>query len=208
MDIYELWIDGSQEQTSVALSRNRITIGVYHGEVPKSHTADIPVETMAMVRSAGISVSDLSNIYVCKGPGSYTGLRVSYAWAMGLADPFGIPCYEIPIYELLAQKAATERAFILFHARRTDYRVWAQNHKSDWIETAVAEPDLAAFLDQSDAERFLTIADISIDLPYVMHAVHAASMMECLDFGLRPKPLTEPLYFNPPYITQRKKALI
>ena len=42
--------------------------------------------------------SVLSGIVVNKGPGSYTGLRVGFALAQGLAESLGIPVVTIPSY--------------------------------------------------------------------------------------------------------------
>lgn len=50
----------------------------------------------------GVSLSDLTAVAVCTGPGSYTGLRVGVALAKGIAMTAGIPLVPVPTLNILA----------------------------------------------------------------------------------------------------------
>ncbi len=123
---------------------------------PKAHASGVIEATRDALERAGVGVGDLVGVAVGSGPGSFTGLRVAGAAAMGLAGTLEIPMYatsslraasvggeilpasavrpsevgpSIPL-ERSAREAA-ERRYVLFDARRdrvygASYQVGAQ----------------------------------------------------------------------------------
>jgi len=56
----------------------------------------------AMLERAGVTRSALTSIAVSIGPGSYTGLRIGIATALGLSKALGVPCRGIPLLKAIA----------------------------------------------------------------------------------------------------------
>lgn len=59
-----------------------------------------------VLRRAGVRLPDLAAIVVGDGPGSFTGLRVGWALARGLAHERGIPLFAVPSLMAHARSAA------------------------------------------------------------------------------------------------------
>ena len=62
----------------------------------------------SMVKKAGLKPKDLNGVICAGGPGSFTGLRIGYSIAKGLALSLSIPFASIPTLELI-QKSFTHR---------------------------------------------------------------------------------------------------
>ncbi|MDH5527106.1 MAG: tRNA (adenosine(37)-N6)-threonylcarbamoyltransferase complex dimerization subunit type 1 TsaB [Nitrospirota bacterium] len=74
----------------------------YAADVHGSHAARIMPGIERMLNEAELAPGDLSGIGVSIGPGSFTGLRVGVATAMGLARAAGLPLYPVPTLEAVA----------------------------------------------------------------------------------------------------------
>ena len=60
------------------------------------------------LRRSGLTVADLDALAVCRGPGSFTGLRVGLATALGLAEGRGLPITAPGSLEILYRSARDE----------------------------------------------------------------------------------------------------
>ena len=72
-----------------------------------------------ILEAGDLTKSALTGIVVNRGPGSYTGLRVGFALAQGLAESLGIPAVTIPSYSAFAvqfQESGTSLA-VCYDAR-------------------------------------------------------------------------------------------
>ena len=74
----------------------------------------------AVLRQANLSPRELDGIAIGIGPGSFTGLRVSLAFAKGMARGLSIPIWPVSSLKIIAAKARyeTERIGVITHARR------------------------------------------------------------------------------------------
>ena len=96
-----LAIDCACEILSVALAAGNETFyteidaGIRHSEL-LMECAD------ALFITAGISPKDLDLAACMKGPGSFTGLRIGYSAAKGIAMALGIPVRAVPTMDCLA----------------------------------------------------------------------------------------------------------
>jgi tRNA threonylcarbamoyladenosine biosynthesis protein TsaB len=81
---------------------------------PREQTEQIIALTDELLRTAGIGLKDLDGIAFGRGPGSFTGLRVSAAVAQGLAAVDGIPLLPVSSLLCLAERGWREHA--LTHA--------------------------------------------------------------------------------------------
>ena len=108
-----LGIETSSAIGSVALATPS---GVVVREIatPREQTSEIIALTDELLAAAGLGLADLSGIALGRGPGSFTGLRVSVAVAQGLSTVSGVPL--LPVSSLLC---VAERAWREQGCRRT-----------------------------------------------------------------------------------------
>jgi len=98
-----LAIDCACEVLSVALAAGNETFyteidaGVRHSELLMECAG-------TLCKTAAISPGDLSLVACMKGPGSFTGLRIGYSAAKGIAMALGIPLRAVPTMECLAYR--------------------------------------------------------------------------------------------------------
>jgi tRNA threonylcarbamoyladenosine biosynthesis protein TsaB len=96
-----LALDSSASVLSVALSTGEdlwhfeADCGLRHGEL-------LMGAVDSLLRSAGIESADLDLAACMKGPGSFTGLRIAFATAKGLALSLGIPLATAPTLDCMA----------------------------------------------------------------------------------------------------------
>jgi len=97
-----LAIETSTAACSVALSVGKSRFSRY-SEEPRSHTRLIMAMVDAVLVEAGITVAMLDAIAVTVGPGSFTGLRIGFATAQGLAFGAQLPVIPVSTLQVLAQ---------------------------------------------------------------------------------------------------------
>jgi tRNA threonylcarbamoyl adenosine modification protein YeaZ len=85
----------------------------------RTHASSLVDELATLLRAAGLQPSALARIFVGIGPGSYTGLRVAIATALGLSRGSGAGLHAISSYEALAwgELSAGEDGLVLADAR-------------------------------------------------------------------------------------------
>jgi tRNA threonylcarbamoyl adenosine modification protein YeaZ len=88
---------------------------------------------------AGVRAADLAGLVALAGPGSFTGLRVGLATALGLHQALGIPATTLPTLRVLAAAApAGRRALCVVPALPGEW--FAQAWSTDWPPGASGEP--------------------------------------------------------------------
>ena len=73
-----------------------------------SHSEIIFEITDSLFKLAGITPNDLDSIAVSEGPGSFTGLRIGFSAAKGMAYGVKLPIIPVPTYEALAYQLSSE----------------------------------------------------------------------------------------------------
>ncbi|MFC3196633.1 tRNA (adenosine(37)-N6)-threonylcarbamoyltransferase complex dimerization subunit type 1 TsaB [Parapedobacter deserti] len=86
-----LQIETATQVCSIALAANGVTIVSHDVDEPNVHAAKLTLLIMEVMRSNGLSFSDLAAVAVSKGPGSYTGLRIGVSTAKGLCYAADLP---------------------------------------------------------------------------------------------------------------------
>ncbi len=97
-----LGIETSGEVCSVSLMVNeQHTI---NAEIKKKHVHSEKLFNLAeaVLKEAGLKVTDLVAIAVGEGPGSFTGLRIGYSAAKGIAAGARLPIISVPGFEAMA----------------------------------------------------------------------------------------------------------
>ena len=70
--------------------------------VSERHSSNLLRLCVEVAQEAGVAIAELAAIACGAGPGSFTGLRVGYAVAKGLALPFGTPFLSVSSLQALA----------------------------------------------------------------------------------------------------------
>jgi len=99
-----LAIESSSRRASLALRIDGRTAATRLGE-ERAHASDMLPRLADLARELGHEdpgLPALDGIVVGTGPGSYTGLRVGIATALGLARAIGVPLRGVPSFEALA----------------------------------------------------------------------------------------------------------
>lgn len=87
---------------SLALLKGGREIDLWIGGDGISRSEDLLVSISEILRRNSIDRSELMSVAVSTGPGSYTGIRVGIATALGLKNALGIECVGIQILEAMA----------------------------------------------------------------------------------------------------------
>jgi tRNA threonylcarbamoyladenosine biosynthesis protein TsaB len=153
-----LMIDTAQEIAFVSISKDGEPIGYIQNDIQKEHAGFLHVAIQDVLKSCAVELKDVDAISVTKGPGSYTGIRVGMASAIGLSYALNKPIIHICSLKLLAHAAMTkiiEPSEVLFcpmiDARRMEVFTGLFDEK---LEPILA-PD-AMILDEHFMEDFLT----------------------------------------------------
>lgn len=100
-----LHIESSSTVCSVALSNNTDLIDCKELDNGYTHVENLHVFIEQLLSENNISASQLNAISVSSGPGSYTGLRIGYSAAKGLAYALNIPLIAIDTLQAMCVSA-------------------------------------------------------------------------------------------------------
>jgi tRNA threonylcarbamoyladenosine biosynthesis protein TsaB len=126
-----LGLETSAAIGSVALATKS---GVLVREIPspREQTDGLLKLTDELLAEAGIRLADLAGVAFGRGPGSFTGLRVSAAVAQGLSAASGVPVLPVSSLLCLAERAAREhgceRALVCVDAHMGEV-YWAETER-------------------------------------------------------------------------------
>jgi tRNA threonylcarbamoyladenosine biosynthesis protein TsaB len=115
--------------------------------IPREQTERLLGSIDELLGAAGIDLNSLDGIAFGRGPGSFTGLRVSAAVAQGLAAVSGVPL--LPVSSLLAlaerawQETRCERALVCVDAHMGEV-YWATAARQDGVVAIVGDERLGA----------------------------------------------------------------
>jgi tRNA threonylcarbamoyl adenosine modification protein YeaZ len=126
-------LESSQREASLALGQGPVVLSEDLGA--RAHASDLlPSLSGLLSRAHGAprtGVLPLERVFVGLGPGSYTGLRVGLASALGLARAAGARLYGLPSFEALAyaELLAGEVGTVLLEARAGRF-YWGRFHRT------------------------------------------------------------------------------
>jgi len=104
-NILSLAIETSSRRGSVALYRGRelLETAVFSAEL--RHAVELLPQMDTLCRRHGAAPSDIEEVYVSAGPGSFTGLRIGITVARTLAWANGVRVVRVPTLEVISQNA-------------------------------------------------------------------------------------------------------
>lgn len=101
----KLALDTTQNSGSIALATGERLFYSAFFDIKITHSETLMPAIDHALQFCGASKQDLQAIYVCRGPGSFTGLRIGLATAKGIAFGLSIPLYAYSSLELAAFSA-------------------------------------------------------------------------------------------------------
>lgn len=166
---------------------NFVNIKTVSSNGDRSRAEDIVPLIASLLEDQGSDIADLSRIIVSAGPGSYTGIRIGIATALGIADSRGIPLSKISLLAAIAFSSGNERSATIVPVGRGTMCVQAfdndakvQKLLSPPISVSSVEDGLAAVKDIDDS---LTLFAADYGSDNIMHEsvrVIAKKPSECL----------------------------
>lgn len=100
-----LTLDTGSPQVSVAVGREGRVLAERSVEIDRSSGRLLEMIGEALAE-AGATPRDLGGVLALQGPGSFTGLRIGLATALGLHQALGVPATAISTLRVLAARAA------------------------------------------------------------------------------------------------------
>ena len=107
-DALLLALDTASPTVSVAVGRGAACVAERSVELRRSSENLLRLVDEAL-EEAGVSLRELDGVLALRGPGSFTGLRVGLATALGLHQALGLPAPAVPTLEVLAVAGRTAR---------------------------------------------------------------------------------------------------
>ena len=173
-----------------------------------------------MLDEKGLKVSDCSAVCVCKGPGSYTGLRVGVSTAKGLCFGAGIPLLSVGSLDTLVWQAIAEGLvpegckyiIPMIDARRME--VYTAVFTPDGKQVGKTEPkiiDSSSFASERSEGPVLFIGDgaqkcseilVGPGASFVQCSPKASAMAAPAFTALHEKRFEDVAYFEPFYLKE------
>jgi len=114
-------IDSCSSVLSIALSFGNETL-YSETEEPMKHSELVIVMMDEAMKKASVEPSELHGVLCMGGPGSFTGLRIGYSIAKGLALSLSIPFFPVPTLECIAySKKDHPLVLAVLEARKNAY---------------------------------------------------------------------------------------
>lgn len=106
---YILNIDTATEAAHVSLAQNGVVLQQLVNQTQKEHASFVQPAIEQLIKTAGISFTDIAAIAIAAGPGSYTGLRIGMASAKGLCFALNKPLIAINTLAVMAKAAVLQQ---------------------------------------------------------------------------------------------------
>ena len=163
-----LTFETSAKAASVALFEGQKLLGEIYQNTGLTHSQTLLVMAEDLLKQCGKSVSDITDVAVAAGPGSFTGVRIGVAAAKGFAWGAELPCWGTSTLESMALGLGIDQGYVCcaMDARRSQVynALFYVNHGSVERITpdrAIALADLAKEL-ETLSEPIYLVGDGSI----------------------------------------------
>lgn len=161
----ELSIDTASEIASVALSREGGLQAEVSWRCRRNHTVELLATIDRLLAQMGATKEELSAVFVCTGPGMYTGLRVGVSTAQGLAYALRLPVVGIGRLELDAyQHAAFPGRIVAVHRAGRGELAWAAYRSRPWRQVTAPRLDWPAEVVRRARGRTLFCGEVDDEL--------------------------------------------
>jgi tRNA threonylcarbamoyladenosine biosynthesis protein TsaB len=100
---YLLHIESTSTVCSVSVSENNTLIAIKEINDGFTHAENLHLFIQSVLQQVGLTLNQLHGISISSGPGSYTGLRIGFASAKGLAYALNIPLIKVDTLQSLSR---------------------------------------------------------------------------------------------------------
>lgn len=221
----ELSIDTASDLVSIGLSREGRLVAEITWLCRRNHTVELLPSVERLLAQAGATKGDLTAIFVCLGPGTYTGLRVGISTVQGLAYALRLPVVGVGRLELDAYPhAAFPGPIVPVHRAGRGELAWAVYRGGPWREMRSPRLSPPEALARQLRQRTLIVGEVDEGLssflreatggkaivPPAAAGVRRAAGLAELGFarlragGAVAPALLRPLYLRPPAVTPPK----
>ncbi len=108
MGEFSLAIETSCRAGGLALGRDDELLDVLEFPAGQRHATQLVARMDDLLRRHGLKPTDLAEVYVSAGPGSFTGLRVGVTVARTLGQTLHVACVAVPTIDAVALNAQDE----------------------------------------------------------------------------------------------------
>ncbi|GAA5523014.1 tRNA (adenosine(37)-N6)-threonylcarbamoyltransferase complex dimerization subunit type 1 TsaB [Aliifodinibius salicampi] len=116
-----------------------------------------------LMEEHGLKIPELEGVLVSKGPGSYTGLRISASAVKGLLFQTQVPLYAVDTLASYAMQAATEREVVgTIHSVIDARRQHLYHQKFQWEQGALRTYDQTEVRPIDNVEKMIEAGDIVV----------------------------------------------
>lgn len=229
-----LLLETATDVCSVAIAKDQVILAEHTATEAHQHSSHLTLFIQQVVKQAGIKLSEVQEIVLSDGPGSYTSLRVGAATAKGLC--MALPGLELRVVPtLLALALAGDQGGLVIAAinsRRGEVygQLWSgYDAMTPPMNVQLAGDDPFAPLLLSEGEFSVAICgpgqerlkasgwfsgnalyrNLSFNDPVRCSAVHLLAPATAPAASRLVDIATyEPFYLNPPFVTKSKKKLL
>lgn len=170
-----LAIDTATNFSSIALHDGQTLRGESTWESINRHTVTLMPHINKLLAETGLPAEELSAIGVCKGPGSYTGVRIGVALAKGIALTQQIPLIGITTLDILvAAQAPSSKplyAIIAVGRKRIGYVRYRYQEPAGWQAETEIEIVEWAQIPERIQEPAIVLGEISKEGHKTLHAL-------------------------------------
>jgi tRNA threonylcarbamoyladenosine biosynthesis protein TsaB len=101
-NIHLIALETSGTTSGVYISKNKEVLGQLTLHQKNIHSRSLSVSLKQLLDHLQLSLRDMKAIILSAGPGSFTGLRIGYSFAKGIAHPLNLPIIEVPTLDIWA----------------------------------------------------------------------------------------------------------
>ncbi|MBL8799506.1 MAG: tRNA (adenosine(37)-N6)-threonylcarbamoyltransferase complex dimerization subunit type 1 TsaB [Planctomycetia bacterium] len=122
-----LLLETSGRAGFVGVAEGPVLRGQRRLDEARRHARDLAPATAELLAEQGWRPRDLAAVFVSRGPGSYTGLRVGVASAQALAYAVGCAVLAVDTFDVLAMQAPSEATSLAVLADAQQDRLYVQS---------------------------------------------------------------------------------
>ncbi len=167
----ELSIDTASQVASVGVSDQGGLVAEITWRCRRNHTVELLPTIDKLLAQAGAAKEEIEAVFVCTGPGMYTGLRVGVSTAKGLASGLGLPIVGVGRLELDAYPhAAFPGPIVAVHRAGRGDLAWASYRGDPWREMSPPRLSPPQALARRLRRRTLFVGEVDEELAGLLQA--------------------------------------
>jgi tRNA threonylcarbamoyladenosine biosynthesis protein TsaB len=203
-----LAIDTSGQQAGAAVAENGVVLGkiTVAARTPSQgwkHSQILLPAIAQLLGENGLALKDIGCIAYTCGPGSFTGLRIGAATALGLARGAGLPVVQVPTLDAMAYtgiNTGADKVVPMIDARRGQVYAAVYTRSASGKPQRITDYLAAPIEDVMELAGDATAVNEAVDPVTV--ALWAADNFDSYPFGKGP----ELLYVRAPQAVREKEA--